>query len=198
VGYPASALPLKDPTVQANLPAGANGVENEVIKSGGTKWPQHGHATSACLLPRYSPDRVDGEHAAWPRPLRRPATHSLTTAEAAVLICVALKVTTILAAWEYGLVPLFGVLAAALPGLSAASIGLRAYAELQLLVGRSRHMEAELKLAEARVKRLDPARAMVSQDLGAEAAAIAILMLQASRAPGAALRIFWREVNKCF
>jgi hypothetical protein len=96
----------------------------------------------------------------------------------AVLLCVALKLATILAAWDYGLVPFFGVLAAALPGLSAASVGLRAYAELLLLAQQSRHMEAELKRAESRVKRLNPERPMVSQDLGAEAAAVAILMLQ--------------------
>jgi hypothetical protein len=80
--------------------------------------------------------------------------------------------------WDFGLVPIFGVLAVALPGLSAASIGLRAYAELQLLAEQSRHMKAELERAQSRVNRLDPARAMVSQDLGAEAAAVAILMLQ--------------------
>jgi hypothetical protein len=56
--------------------------------------------------------------------------------------------------------------------------GLRAYAELQLLAEQSRHMEAELKRAKARVERLDPTRKLVSQDLGAEAAAVAILMLQ--------------------
>ncbi len=101
-----------------------------------------------------------------------------TWAFLAVLFCVVLKLWSIFQEWDYGLVPILGVLAVTLPGLSAASIGLRAYAELQLLAEQSRHMEAELKRAEARVTRLNPERAMVSQDLGAEAAAVAILMLQ--------------------
>ena len=72
----------------------------------------------------------------------------------------------------------FGLLATALPGVSAAFFGIRAYSELQLLAEQSHHMEEELRQASMRVERLAPARAMVSQDMGTEAVALATLMLQ--------------------
>ena len=72
----------------------------------------------------------------------------------------------------------FGLLATALPGVSAAFFGIRAYSELQLLAEQSHHMEEELRQASVRVERLAPARAMVSQDMGTEAVALATLMLQ--------------------
>jgi hypothetical protein len=97
---------------------------------------------------------------------------------AAVLACVVLKLlladTFDLLGWAVS----FGFLATVLPGVSAAFIGIRAYAELQLLAAQSRHMAAELQRARHRVERLNPYRALVSQDIGAEAALIATLMLQ--------------------
>jgi hypothetical protein len=101
-----------------------------------------------------------------------------TVVFSAVLVSVLLKLAAMSHGWDHGWVLLFGLLAVVLPGLSAASIGLRAYAELQLLAEQSRHMEFELKRAETHVGRLVASRKMVSQDLGAEAAAVAILMLQ--------------------
>ena len=65
-----------------------------------------------------------------------------------------------------------------LPGLSAAFIGIRAYAELQLLAEQSHHMAAELEQAYHRIERLNPNRVLVSQDIGSEAALVATLMLQ--------------------
>jgi hypothetical protein len=65
-----------------------------------------------------------------------------------------------------------------LPGVSAAFIGIRDYGELQLLAEQSHHMEAELKRAKARLERLSLSRPLASQDLGAEAARVAMLMLQ--------------------
>jgi hypothetical protein len=70
-----------------------------------------------------------------------------------------------------------GLLAAVLPGISAAFVAIRSYAELQMLAEQSRHMVAELTRAQARVQRLNLRRPLVSQDLGAEAATVATTML---------------------
>jgi len=72
----------------------------------------------------------------------------------------------------------FGLMATVLPGVSAAFVGLRSYAEWQLLAEQSRHMIVLLELARKRVDRLNLARPSVSQDLGAEALAVANIMLQ--------------------
>ena len=96
----------------------------------------------------------------------------------AVLVCVVLKITAVLAEWPHGLAVLFALLATILPALSAASVGIRAYAELQLLVEQSRHMLAELQRARTRIARLRLDRPFATQDLGAEAAHVATLMLQ--------------------
>lgn len=72
----------------------------------------------------------------------------------------------------------FGVAATALAGVSAAFVAMRGYSELPLLAEQSHHMVRELQNARRRVTRLDLNRALVSQDLGAQAAAVATLMLQ--------------------
>lgn len=77
-----------------------------------------------------------------------------------------------------GTIVALGLLAAVLPGVSAALVGIRRYAELELLAEQSRHMRVELRGALSRVKRLNLNRGLVSLDLGAEAAAVATLMLQ--------------------
>jgi hypothetical protein len=97
---------------------------------------------------------------------------------AAVLACVVLKLLFADELMHEGLAVLFAVLATVLPGVSAAFVGIRAYAELQLLAEQSYHMAAELERARGRLERLDPWRALVSQDIGAEAALVATLMLQ--------------------
>ncbi|MGO9008218.1 MAG: hypothetical protein ACLQIQ_12010 [Beijerinckiaceae bacterium] len=98
-----------------------------------------------------------------------------------VVLCVVAKLAFAhrhdLADWAV----LFGWLATVLPAVSAAFVGIRAYAELQLLDEQSRHMAAELKRAQTRVERLRAAaaaRPLVSQDFGLEAVAVAMLMLQ--------------------
>lgn len=96
----------------------------------------------------------------------------------AVLGCVALKVGWEWYHWPHWGALVLGLLAMVLPGVSAALVGIRAYAELQLLVEQSSHTLAELLVAEARVERLGLGRALASQDLGHEATRVATLMLQ--------------------
>ena len=93
----------------------------------------------------------------------------------ALLVFVLLKV---LSHEHQSLVISFGLMATVLPGISAAFVAIRSYAELQLLAEQSHHMVLELHSARIRVSRLDTNRALVSQDLGAQAAAVATLMLQ--------------------
>jgi hypothetical protein len=99
-----------------------------------------------------------------------------------VLICVVLKIAAEILAegwhWNHDSVVVFGVLAIMLFGISAGSVALRSYAELQMLAEQSRHMIAELEHAKARVERLNLQRPLVSQDLGAIAASVAATMLQ--------------------
>jgi hypothetical protein len=97
---------------------------------------------------------------------------------AAVVVCVALKMIVV---WYFGwrdLGLVFGFFAIVLPAVSAAFVGIRAYAELPLLAEESRHMAAELERARKRVVRLNPSRPLASQELGMEAAFVATLMLQ--------------------
>ena len=95
-----------------------------------------------------------------------------------VLLCVVVKLVLADVFEAPGLAVVFGFLATVLPGVSAGFVGIRAYAELQLIAEQSHHMAAELERAHRRVERLDTTRPLVSQDLGAEAAAVATLMLQ--------------------
>jgi hypothetical protein len=69
-------------------------------------------------------------------------------------------------------------LAIMLPAVSAAALGIRSYAELQLLAEQSRHMLEELSHAKRRIKRVNMDRALAAEDIGAEAQAVATLMLQ--------------------
>jgi hypothetical protein len=101
-----------------------------------------------------------------------------TLAFFAVLACVVLKIVLELFVEAEGPVLLIGLLATVLPGVSAAFVALRSYAELQLLAEQSHYMHAELERAQSRVGRLNMNRVLASQDLGAEAAAVAALMLQ--------------------
>jgi len=93
---------------------------------------------------------------------------------AAVLVCVVAKLLVGLPSLAVS----FSLFATVLPAVSAAFVGIRAYAELQLLAERSRYMVAELKRARARIERVDKRRNFASQDLGNEAGAVATLMLQ--------------------
>jgi hypothetical protein len=95
-----------------------------------------------------------------------------------VLVCVVLKLLLEWRSRNEALVLSLGLLATVLPGVSAAFVGLRSYAEWQLLAEQSHHMITLLKQARQRVGRLDLSRPSVSQDLGAETLAVATLMLQ--------------------
>ena len=65
-----------------------------------------------------------------------------------------------------------------LPTLAAAVVGIRAYAELQLLADQSRHMRDVMRTAAERLGRLDPSLPLASQELGAITHGVAITMLQ--------------------
>ncbi|HEY1736101.1 MAG TPA: hypothetical protein VGG12_05600, partial [Methylovirgula sp.] len=69
-------------------------------------------------------------------------------------------------------------LAIVLPAVSAAALGIRSYAELQLLAEQSHHMLQELLHAKRRIARINPARPLAAEDIGAETQAVATLMLQ--------------------
>jgi len=97
---------------------------------------------------------------------------------AAVWVCVLLELTATRLGWRAGWELFYGFLAIVLPAISAAVVGIRGYAELQLLAEQSHHMTDELKRAKARIKRLNLSRPMAAQDLGAETDAVATLMLQ--------------------
>lgn len=96
----------------------------------------------------------------------------------AVLLCVGIKVAATAQHWPHDIALRAALFATILPGLSAAFVGIRAYAELQLLVEQSRYMLAELEHARARIARLRPGRPFAAQDLGTEAAQVATLMLE--------------------
>jgi hypothetical protein len=95
-----------------------------------------------------------------------------------VLACVVLNLLLANAFDLPGWALSFGFLATVLPGVSAAFVGIHAYAGLQLLAARSQHMADALERAHHRVERLNPCRTLISQDIGAEAASVAALMLQ--------------------
>jgi len=97
---------------------------------------------------------------------------------AAVWVCVLLELTATRLGWRPGWELFYGFLAIVLPAISAAVVGIRSYAELQLLAEQSHHMTDELKRAKARIQRLNLSRPMAAQDLGAETDAVATLMLQ--------------------
>jgi hypothetical protein len=96
----------------------------------------------------------------------------------AVLICVGIKIGAEYEHWSKDLISILGLMAIILPGISAAFVGIRSYAELQLLAEQSRHMLHDLMRARKRVERLKLYRPSVSQDLGSEGLAVALLMLQ--------------------
>ncbi len=96
----------------------------------------------------------------------------------AVLVCVGVKIGAEHKHWSQNLISVLGLMAIILPGISAAFVGIRSYAELQLLAEQSRHMLSDLMRTRRRVERLKLYRPSVSQDLGSEGLAVALLMLQ--------------------
>jgi hypothetical protein len=76
--------------------------------------------------------------------------------------------------WLVGL----GLAGAILPALSAAFVGIRAYAELELLAEQSRAMLKTMCHAGDQIKELDPAAPIASQALGSALAAVVTSMLE--------------------
>jgi hypothetical protein len=71
-----------------------------------------------------------------------------------------------------------GLAGAILPALSAAFVGIRAYAELELLADQSDLMLRTMRKARAQIMELDPAAPLASQALGRALAAVATRMLE--------------------
>jgi hypothetical protein len=80
-------------------------------------------------------------------------------------------------AWE-GALLLLSWLAIVLPAVSAASLGIRSYAELQLLAEQSVQMIEALFRAKSRIETVDLREALAAQTVGAEVQALATLMLR--------------------
>jgi hypothetical protein len=71
-----------------------------------------------------------------------------------------------------------GLAAAVVPTLAAASVGVRAYAELELLARQSHTMLSAMELGRRRIENIDLTRPLASQELGTEVYEVAIAMLQ--------------------
>jgi hypothetical protein len=80
------------------------------------------------------------------------------------VVCVAIKLGLLIADSEWA--ETVGLVAALLPALAAAPFGLRAYAELELLVQESERMVALLDATAASLDRTDPSRPLASQYIG--------------------------------
>jgi hypothetical protein len=71
-----------------------------------------------------------------------------------------------------------GLARAILPALSAAFVGIRAYAELEMLAEQSGTMLDALKQARDRIAEIDPDAPLAPQVPGSEVAEVATLMLE--------------------
>lgn len=69
-------------------------------------------------------------------------------------------------------------LPAILPALAGALVGLRSYAEMEMLAEQSAHMLRTMRRARARTEEIDPSAPLASQAIGAELAAVATVMLE--------------------
>ncbi len=96
----------------------------------------------------------------------------------AVLLFVAIKLALVAIHADHALILLFGLAAAVLPALSAGFIGIRSYAELSLLADQSRQMDFEMASAQRRVRLINVAEPLASQQVGAEIYDVATVMLR--------------------
>jgi hypothetical protein len=71
-----------------------------------------------------------------------------------------------------------GLAGAILPAVSAALVGFRAYAELELLKEQSESMLQAMQRAKRQIMELDPNEPLASQALGSALAGVATLMLE--------------------
>jgi hypothetical protein len=123
----------------------------------------------------YYKDRAAISHAA-----ERRFSQLGTLCFAGVLACVALRLAETWYQWPAAPATILELVAALLPGFSAAFVGFGAYAELQIVAEQSERMASALELATARLGRLrarQAERPLLSQDLGHEAAAISAFLL---------------------
>jgi hypothetical protein len=97
----------------------------------------------------------------------------------ATLVGVAVKLTLLMCARGHNTTAqLLGPLCALLPAASAAFVGIRAYAEFELLAHQSARMQATMRAAMADLETLHLDRPLASYELGAALYAVAISMLQ--------------------
>ncbi len=92
------------------------------------------------------------------------------------LVAVAIKLTLLGTGEAY--VGWLGVVCALLPAASAAFVGIRAYAEFELLAHQSGKMQAAMRSALAELNTLPLDRPLASQALAAELYGVALAMLQ--------------------
>lgn len=92
------------------------------------------------------------------------------------LLAVAIKLTMLGAGGVYA--ELLGVICALLPAASAGFVGIRAYAEFELLAHQSARMQAAMQVALGELETLPLDRPLASQEHGAELYAVALSMLQ--------------------
>jgi hypothetical protein len=92
------------------------------------------------------------------------------------LFAVAVKLGLLTADKPY--TPVLGVLCALLPAASAGFVGIRAYAEFELLAHQSARMQVAMRAAVAELETLPLDRPLASQELGVELYAVALSMLQ--------------------
>jgi len=97
----------------------------------------------------------------------------------ATLVGVTLKLILLTEAGGHGTTThLLGPLCALMPAAAAAFVGVRAYAEFELLAHQSARMEATMQAAMADLETLHLDRPLASNELGATLYAVAIAMLQ--------------------
>lgn len=94
------------------------------------------------------------------------------------LIGVTLKIGLLLTIEDRMVEGLVGLVCAVIPALSAAFVGLRAYAEFELLAHQSARMAAAMKAAMAELDAVRLDRPLASQELGTTLYATAVTMLQ--------------------
>jgi hypothetical protein len=92
------------------------------------------------------------------------------------LVAVSIKLTMLSEGTVWA--PRFGVVCAMLPAASAGFIGIRAYAEFELLAHQSARMQVAMRAALVELQALRLDRPLASQELGAELYAVALSMLQ--------------------
>jgi len=82
------------------------------------------------------------------------------------------------AAWGHGWGLGLGWLTTTLPAIAAAALGLRKYAEMELLAAQSARMIPRLRDAHRRIAAINPATPLASERLGSEALRTARHMLE--------------------